>query len=437
MSIGADRSSAVDCEISLQDRIAVIGMGYVGLPLALEFGKMRAVIGFDIDAGRIEQLQHGVDRTLEVTEIELANALHLTFSSDTADLDNCKIYIVTVPTPIDPANKPDLSALRSASAIVARTLKPGNFVIYESTVYPGATEQDCVPVLEAGSGLKLNEDFFVGYSPERINPGDKQHRLPNICKVTSGSTEKAADEIDALYKTIIAAGTHKAPSIQVAEAAKVIENTQRDLNIALVNELAILFNHLNIDTHDVLTAAGTKWNFLPFQPGLVGGHCIGVDPYYLTYRARQVGYIPKIIQAGRDLNDSMAGYVAKQLVDTLISKSKDVKQCRALICGFTFKENCPDIRNTKVADLVAELANFGLVIDIYDPVVDGQDVLHNYGYTVLDELSNQPYDAVVLAVKHSGFVENIDNILAHTTNQDTIIYDLKHLLPNKRSTLRL
>ena len=377
--------------------IAVIGLGYVGLPLALEFGKSRPVIGFDINAGRIDALRAGHDATLEVSKDELATADQLTFTSDPADLVAASIYIVTVPTPIDAHKRPDLTPLLKASEMIGGVLKRGDIVIYESTVYPGATEEDCVPVLERVSGHTFNVDFFAGYSPERINPGDKQHRLPDILKVTSGSTPEIAEEIDQLYASIITAGTYKAESIRVAEAAKVIENTQRDLNIALVNELAIIFNKMGIDTEAVLKAAGTKWNFLPFRPGLVGGHCIGVDPYYLTHKAEAMGYHPQVILAGRRINDGMGAYVASQLVKAMLKRRVHVDGARVLILGLTFKENCPDVRNTRVVDVVAELRDYGVHVDVHDPWVDAADVQKEYGLALVTTPEPEAYDAC-----HSG-----------------------------------
>ena len=385
--------------------IAVIGLGYVGLPLALEFGKSRPVIGFDINAGRIDALRAGHDATLEVSKDELATADQLTFTSDPADLVAASIYIVTVPTPIDAHKRPDLTPLLKASEMIGGVLKRGDIVIYESTVYPGATEEDCVPVLERVSGLTFNVDFFAGYSPERINPGDKQHRLPDILKVTSGSTPEIAEEIDQLYASIITAGTYKAESIRVAEAAKVIENTQRDLNIALVNELAIIFNKMGIDTEAVLKAAGTKWNFLPFRPGLVGGHCIGVDPYYLTHKAEAMGYHPQVILAGRRINDGMGAYVASQLVKAMLKRRVHVDGARVLILGLTFKENCPDLRNTRVVDVVAELRDYGVHVDVHDPWVDAADVQKEYGLALVTTPEPEAYDGVILAVAHDSYRE--------------------------------
>src|SRR5271155_3979269 len=362
-------------------KLAVIGLGYVGLPLAVEFGKKRPVIGFDIDPVRIGALKAGSDATLEVSEEELNEAEGLRFTIEASDLADCNLFIVTVPTPIDNHKRPNLTPLITASHTIGKALKKGDIVIYESTVYPGATEEDCVPVLEKASGLKFNVDFFVGYSPERINPGDKERRVATIKKITSGSTPEVADVVDALYNEIVTAGTHKAPSIRVAEAAKVIENTQRDLNIALINELAIIFNRMGIDTEDVLLAAGTKWNFLPFRPGLVGGHCIGVDPYYLTYKAEAVGYHPEIILAGRRLNDSMGAYVVSQLIKALLKRRIHVDGARVLVMGLTFKENCPDLRNTRVVDIVRELADYNVCTDVFDPWVDVEEAIREYGVT--------------------------------------------------------
>ena len=367
-------------------KVAVIGLGYVGLPLAVEFGKGRSVLGFDVDERRIESLRQGRDVTLEVSKKELSEAVGLRYSSSMADLDACNVYVVTVPTPIDKHKRPDLTALIRASETIGNVLKKGDIVIYESTVYPGATEDDCVPVLERVSRLTFNEDFYVGYSPERINPGDKLHRLTDILKVTSGSTPEVARFVDALYGSIITAGTHMAPSIRVAEAAKVIENTQRDLNIALVNELAVIFNRMEIDTEAVLQAAGTKWNFLPFRPGLVGGHCIGVDPYYLTHKSESLGYHPQIILAGRRMNDGMAAYVAEQLVKALLNARIHVRAAKVLILGLAFKENCPDIRNTKVVDLIGELRTYGVDVDVYDPWVDATEALDHCDVSVRSEL---------------------------------------------------
>ena len=392
-------------KLSIKKTIAVIGLGYVGLPLAVEFGKSRPVIGFDINVSRIDALRVGHDATLEVSNDELSAADQLIFTSDPAELADASIYIVTVPTPIDAHKRPDLTPLLKASEMLGGVLKRGDIVIYESTVYPGATEEDCVPVLERASGLTFNVDFFAGYSPERINPGDKAHRLPDICKVTSGSTPEIAEELDQLYASIITAGTYKAESIRVAEAAKVIENTQRDLNIALVNELAIIFNKLGIDTDAVLKAAGTKWNFLPFRPGLVGGHCIGVDPYYLTHKAEAIGYHPQIILAGRRINDGMGAYVAGQLVKAMLKRRLQVDGARVLILGLTFKENCPDLRNTRVIDVIAELREYGVHVDVHDPWVDAADVQQEYGLALVTTPEPEAYDGVILAVAHDSYRE--------------------------------
>lgn len=417
--------------------IAVIGLGYVGLPLAVEFGKKRKVIGFDINQSRIDALRAGFDATKEVGAAELAEAVNLTFTSDVGDLEDASIYIVTVPTPIDAHKRPDLTPLLKASETVGGVLARGNTVIYESTVYPGATEEDCVPVLERVSGLKFNEDFFCGYSPERINPGDKQHRLPDIKKVTSGSTPAVADEVDALYATIIKAGTYKAEGIRVAEAAKVIENTQRDLNIALINELALIFNRLGIETEAVLKAAGTKWNFLPFRPGLVGGHCIGVDPFYLTHKAQEVGYHPQVILAGRRLNDGMGAYVAGQLVKALLRKRIDVQGARILIMGLAFKENCPDLRNTRVVDIIDELYEYGIEVDVYDPWVDGADAQRELGIAPVDQPASGAYDGIILAVAHQQFAKLGAEGLRRFGRTDHVLYDLKYVLPVEQSDLRL
>ena len=417
--------------------IAVIGLGYVGLPLALEFGKSRPVIGFDINAGRIDALRAGHDATLEVSKDELATADQLTFTSDPADLVAASIYIVTVPTPIDAHKRPDLTPLLKASEMIGGVLKRGDIVIYESTVYPGATEEDCVPVLERVSGLTFNVDFFAGYSPERINPGDKQHRLPDILKVTSGSTPEIAEEIDQLYASIITAGTYKAESIRVAEAAKVIENTQRDLNIALVNELAIIFNKMGIDTEAVLKAAGTKWNFLPFRPGLVGGHCIGVDPYYLTHKAEAMGYHPQVILAGRRINDGMGAYVASQLVKAMLKRRGHVDSARVLILGLTFKENCPDLRNTRVVDVVAELRDYGVHVDVHDPWVDAADVQQEYGLALVTTPEPEAYDGVILAVAHDSYREEGAAALRKYGRPGHVFCDLKSVFGRDESDLSL
>jgi len=417
--------------------IAVIGLGYVGLPLAVEFGKSRPVIGFDINKGRIDALRTGRDATREVSADELTAADHLTFTTDPADLAAASIYIVTVPTPIDTHKRPDLTPLIKASKMLGRVLKRGDIVIYESTVYPGATEEDCVPVLERVSGLTFNTDFFAGYSPERINPGDKQHRLPDIRKVTAGSTPEIADEVDQLYSSIITAGTYKAESIRVAEAAKVIENTQRDLNIALVNELAIIFNKMGIDTEAVLKAAGTKWNFLPFRPGLVGGHCIGVDPYYLTHKAEEIGYHPQVILAGRRINDGMGAYVASQLVKAMLKRRIHVNGSRVLILGLTFKENCPDLRNTRVIDVVAELRDYGVQVDVHDPLGDPDEAREEYGLTLRQIPTAHGYDGIILAVGHDEFRKLGAEWIRSFGRPEHVFYDLKHVSAASECDLRL
>jgi UDP-N-acetyl-D-glucosamine/UDP-N-acetyl-D-galactosamine dehydrogenase len=418
-------------------RIAVLGLGYVGLPLAVAFGGRWPTIGFDINQARIDELRRGEDHTLEVDPDELAAADKLTYSSDAADLADCNVFVVTVPTPIDDAKRPDLGALLRASETVGRALKRGDVVIYESTVYPGATEEDCVPVLERVSGLKFNADFFAGYSPERANPGDREHRLATIMKVTSGSTPEVAEFVDGLYRTVVHAGTHKAPSIKVAEAAKVIENTQRDLNIALVNELAIIFNCLGIDTQAVLEAAGTKWNFLPFRPGLVGGHCIGVDPYYLTHKAEQAGYHPEVILAGRRINDGMGQHVVAELVRAMIRKSIDMRQARVLILGLAFKENCPDLRNTRVVDIVRELQGYGVATDIHDPWVEPEEARQEYGVALTARPNPGEYDAVIVAVAHRQFRQMGATGLRALCREGGLIYDLKYVLPADAADLRL
>ena len=424
--------------VSLQEvKLAVIGLGYVGLPLAVEFGKHRAVVGFDINNSRIEALQAGHDATLEVSDVELKQAEMLTYTAKLEDLKACNVFIVTVPTPIDEHKQPDLTPLIKASESIGKVLKKGDIVIYESTVYPGATEEDCVPVLEKVSGLQLNVDFFAGYSPERINPGDKEHRVTTIKKVTSGSTPEAASLVDALYNQIITAGTHKATSIRVAEAAKVIENTQRDLNIALINELAIIFNKMGIDTEAVLQAAGTKWNFLPFRPGLVGGHCIGVDPYYLTHKAQSIGYHPEIILAGRRLNDGMGAYVVSQLVKAMLKRRIHVDGARVLVLGLAFKENCPDLRNTRVVDIIGELAEYNIAVDVYDPWVNSTEAQHEYGITPISEPAINAYDGIVLAVAHNEFRDlGVENIRRYG-KAEHVLYDLKYLLNAVESDLRL
>ncbi|SMC82051.1 UDP-N-acetyl-D-galactosamine dehydrogenase [Polynucleobacter kasalickyi] len=420
-----------------QIKLAIIGLGYVGLPLAVEFGKKRTVIGFDINQNRIEQLRSCIDITLEINEEELYESKHLSFTTNLDDLKLCNCFIVTVPTPIDEHKRPNLTPLIEASQTIGKVLKVGDIVIYESTVYPGCTEEDCTPVLENFSGLKFNQDFFVGYSPERINPGDKEHRLINIKKVTSGSTPETGEIIDALYNQIITVGTHKAPSIKVAEAAKVIENTQRDLNIALINELALIFNKMGIDTEAVLQAAGTKWNFLPFRPGLVGGHCIGVDPYYLTYKAQSIGYHPEVILAGRRTNDGMGAYVASQIVKAMNKKNIQIYDAKVLIMGLAFKENCPDVRNTKVVDIYRELLDYSCVVDIFDPWVNPQEAFNEYGINLVTRLNNQNYDGIIIAVAHQQFKEmGIEKIRLLGKSTHTL-YDLKYIYSAEQTDLRL
>lgn len=418
-------------------RLAIIGLGYVGLPLAVEFGKHRAVVGFDINQVRIQALKDGNDSTLEVSSDELKAASFLNYSFILDDISQCNTFIVTVPTPIDAYNRPDLTPLVKASESIGKVLKKGDIVIYESTVYPGATEEDCVPILERVSGLTYNVDFFAGYSPERINPGDKQHRVTTIKKVTSGSTPGVADVIDELYNQIVVAGTHKASSIRVAEAAKVIENTQRDLNIALINELAIIFNKMGIDTEAVLLAAGTKWNFLPFRPGLVGGHCIGVDPYYLTHKAQSIGYHPEIILAGRRLNDGMGAYVVSQLVKAMLKERIHVDGARVLIMGLAFKENCPDLRNTRIVDIVAELAEYNIAVDVYDPWVSVVEAEHEYGITPVAEPRENTYDGIVVAVAHDEFRGLGSTGIRKFGKSKHVLYDLKYLLGVSESDIRL
>lgn len=411
-------------------RIAIVGLGYVGLPLAVEFGKLRPVVGFDINAHRIAELLAGRDSTLEVEPDHLADAKHLQFTSDPAALAGCQVFIVTVPTPVDQANRPDLTPLVKASETVGRALKRGDVVVYESTVYPGATEEVCVPVLEKASGLQFNTDFYCGYSPERINPGDKQHRLPSIRKVTSGSTPEAAQAVNQLYAQIITAGTYQASSMRVAEAAKVIENTQRDVNIALMNELSLIFNKLGIDTLEVLQAAGTKWNFLPFRPGLVGGHCIGVDPYYLTHKAQEVGYHPEVILAGRRINDGMASHVADQTVKLMLRKGLPVLGSRVLVLGLSFKENCPDVRNTKVVDIVRTLQGYNTRVDVYDPWISAAEAQHEYGLQCLHDLpAPGQYAAIVLAVGHEQFVALGEAGIKALGQNGAVLFDVKGILP--------
>jgi len=418
-------------------KLAIVGLGYVGLPLAVEFGKKRSVLGFDINQKRIKELQGGVDHTLEVSSEELAEAGQLAYSADPAELAKCNVYIVTVPTPIDDYKQPDLTPLIKASETIGKVLKKGDIVIYESTVYPGATEEDCVPVLEKFSGLTFNKDFFAGYSPERINPGDKNHRVSTIKKVTSGSTPEIADLVNDLYAEIITAGTHKAASIRVAEAAKVIENTQRDVNIALINELALIFNRMGIDTEAVLEAAGTKWNFLPFRPGLVGGHCIGVDPYYLTHKAQAIGYHPEIILAGRRLNDSMGSYVVSQLVKAMTKRQIQVQGAKVLVMGLTFKENCPDLRNTRVVDILKELGEYSMDVDVYDPWVDPAEAEHEYGITPVKTPEKGAYDAIILAVSHHQFVSMGAEGIRAPGKAQHVLYDLKYVLKADQADIRL
>ncbi len=415
------------------EKIGIVGLGYVGLPLAVEFGKVVDVIGFDINKERIEELRKGYDRTKEVTTEELKSSTKLSYSYDQAELRGVNYFIVTVPTPVDEYKKPDLRPLESASKTVGAVLKKGDIVIYESTVYPGCTEEICVPVLEKVSGLKFNVDFFCGYSPERINPGDKLHRVSTIKKVTSGSTPEIAEKVDQLYKKVVVAGTHKASSIKVAEAAKVIENSQRDINIAFVNELALIFERIGIDTHEVLEAAGTKWNFLPFKPGLVGGHCIGVDPYYLTHKAESLGYHPQVILSGRRINDNMGAHIANRVIKLMSQNELPINKANVLVLGITFKENCPDIRNSKVIDVIRELESFGTQVDTYDPQADPEEVKHEYGLTLAQSISKK-YHAIVLAVSHKDF-ENID--WKKIADKNTVIYDVKGLMDKNSITARL
>ena len=413
--------------------IAIIGLGYVGLPLAVELGKKRGVIGFDIHETRIKELREAYDRTQEVSPEELLEAAHLSFTSNLDDIASAQIFIITVPTPIDRFKNPDLSPLLKASEMVGSVLKAGDIVIYESTVYPGCTEEDCVPMLEKFSGLRYNKDFFCGYSPERINPGDKINRLPTIKKVTSGSTPEIAEEVDALYRSIITAGTHKASCIRVAEAAKVVENAQRDVNISFMNELALIFDRMGIDTLDVLQAAGTKWNFLPFRPGLVGGHCISVDPYYLTQKAESLGYYPEVILSGRRINDNMGIFIANKVVKLLVEKGDKIKDSRALILGITFKENCPDIRNTKIIDIYRELSNFSMQVDVYDPHASAEEVKHEYGLEMVEEPEGR-YQAIILAVAHQEFQHlNLESF----KTPNAVVYDIKGILPKEQVDARL
>jgi UDP-N-acetyl-D-galactosamine dehydrogenase len=410
-------------------RLAVIGLGYVGLPLAVGFGRKLPTLGFDVNKARIGELQRHLDHTLEVSPDELRDATQLGFSHDPGDLRGCNVFIVTVPTPIDRAKRPDLSPLEAASRTVGKAIGRGGIVVFESTVYPGATEEVCVPIIERESGLKFNEDFFAGYSPERINPGDKQHRLDTIKKVTSGSTPEAADFVDALYRQVVSVGTHRAPSIKVAEAAKVIENTQRDLNIALINELALIFHRMDIDTMDVLEAAGTKWNFLPFRPGLVGGHCIGVDPYYLTHKAQEIGYHPEVILSGRRINDGMGRHVAERVIRLMLEKRINVAGAKVLVLGLTFKENCPDLRNTRVTDIIDELRTCHADIDVYDPWVDAAEARREYGLDLAPDLRPGTYDAIVLAVAHHQFTDMGAAALRALGKPDCVLFDVKNVLP--------
>lgn len=418
-------------------KIAVIGLGYVGLPLAVEFGKKFVTVGFDVDQNRLDQLRIGIDSSLELSKEELTASVNLSLTNELSGISECNVYIVTVPTPINENNQPDLTFLLNASESIGKVLERGDIVIYESTVYPGATEEECVPILEKISGLLFNKDFFVGYSPERINPGDKEHRLTNILKVTSGSTKKVADQIDQLYGSIITAGTYQAKSIRVAEAAKVIENTQRDVNIGLINEFALIFNKLGIDTEEVLNTAETKWNFLPFRPGLVGGHCIGVDPYYLTYKAQSIGYDPEIILAGRRLNDGMGTYVANQIIKALSQKEIKINESHILIMGLTFKENCPDLRNSKVVEIIKELQDVGAQVDCFDPWVDPKEAEQEYRISPIAKPSEDAYDAIVLAVGHKEFRNMSEEAIRLYGKDNHILCDIKYLLPRESSDLRL
>ncbi len=418
-------------------KIAVIGLGYVGLPLAVAFSKAFDVVGFDISVRRIAELKAGTDRTLEVTAEQLAAADRLALTDQEADLAQCNVFVVTVPTPIDRHKRPDLGALLSASRTVGRLIKPGGVAIFESTVYPGATEEDCVPEIEKASQLVFNQDFFAGYSPERANPGDRSHGLESIIKVTAGSTAEAADFVDALYATVVTAGTHKASSIKVAEAAKVIENTQRDLNIALINEFALILNRLGVDTQEVLAAAGTKWNFLPFRPGLVGGHCIGVDPYYLTFKAEDAGYHPQVILAGRRINDGMGAYVANELIKAMIRKGLPVRGGRVLVMGLTFKENCPDLRNTGVIGIVRELQSYDLEVDVHEPWADPAEAQAEYGVTLTPDPAAGAYDAIVLAVAHRQFHELGADVIRGFGKAGAVVFDVKGMLPRDAADLRL
>ncbi|WP_198265749.1 Vi polysaccharide biosynthesis UDP-N-acetylglucosamine C-6 dehydrogenase TviB [sulfur-oxidizing endosymbiont of Gigantopelta aegis] len=409
-------------------KLAIIGLGYVGLPLAVEFAKKYPVIGFDINTSRITELKSGKDTTLELTSDELTQTGQLQYTSNVDDLKSCNVYIVTVPTPVDKHKNPDLSPLIKASEMIGELISLGDIVIYESTVYPGATEEMCIPAIEQSSGLTFNQDFYAGYSPERINPGDKKHRVINILKVTSGSTPEVADYVDDLYQSIIIAGTHKASSIKVAEASKVIENTQRDVNIALMNELSHIFSRLDIDTEDVLKAAGTKWNFLPFRPGLVGGHCIGIDPYYLVHKAQEVGYNPEIIRASRRINDSMGNHIVNDMIRLMLKKRIHISESKILIMGLTFKENCPDLRNTRVIDMIAELHTYGAIVDVYDPWADSQEADKEYQLKLINELKNEQYDAILLAVAHEEFATMGAEKIHQLGKASHVLYDIKHLL---------
>ena len=418
-------------------KLAVLGLGYVGLPLLVEFSRLYRCTGFDTQLKRIDELSKGHDRTDELSDAELKQAGQICFTTDMADLQDCNVYIVTVPTPIDEQKRPDLSPLRQASLTVGKALKKGNVVIFESTVYPGATEEVCVPIMEKASGLVFNQDFYAGYSPERINPGDKLHRLPTVMKVTSGSTEAVADFVDALYASIIKAGTHKASSIKVAEAAKVIENTQRDLNIALINEFCIIFEKLGIDTEEVLQAAGTKWNFLNFRPGLVGGHCVSVDPYYLTHKAEAIGYHPDVILAGRKINDDMGKYIAARVVKLMTRNRIHVVDSRILILGLAFKENCKDLRNSRVVDVVAGLKEFNATVDVHDPWVDKLEAEHEYGISLIDKVASGAYDAVIVAVAHTCFKELGQDAIASYCKKPGILFDVKYMFPKQEGIYRL
>ena len=418
-------------------RIGIVGLGYVGLPLAVEFGKKYKTIGFDINDGRVCELRDGKDSTLECTSKELLDAKLLEYKSSLDGIKDCNFYIVTVPTPIDESNAPDLTPLKKASEALGKVISTNDIVVFESTVYPGATEEVCIPIIERVSGLKFNKDFFAGYSPERINPGDKVNRLTTIVKITAGSTSEVADFVDSVYGSIVTAGTHKASSIKVAEAAKVIENTQRDLNIAIINEFAKIFNHLDIDTEEVLKAAGTKWNFLPFKPGLVGGHCISVDPYYLTHKAKEVGYSPEVILAGRRINDGMGSYVATQMVKKLASKKIHIDEAKVLVMGFTFKGDCPDVRNTKVIEIIKELKSFNINVDVYDTWADSAEVKHEYDITLIDELKNGHYDGIILAVDHSE-LKNMGIEKVRLLGKDNhVVYDVKYVFPLDAADIRL